>query len=532
MSFTSISFLGFIVVIFCLYFITPKRFRYLTLLVGSYCFYYLVSKGVLVYLLITTVSVFLGGLSLWRYNDDIKTAQGSAALDAPVKAKLKRSLILRKKLVLAAVLLINFGILAVLKYGVMISATLRLALPDMAGQLPVFASVMLPLGISFYTFQATGYLIDIYRGKYEPERNLAKFALFISFFPQIMQGPISRYDDLAHQLYAPHAFDFQRAKNGILLIGWGFIKKLIVADRLAVFVSPVFNSYTEHNGSMLLLAAFVYGLQVYCDFSAGMDIAYGVAQVLGIRMTQNFQQPYNANSIADFWRRWHITLGAWMRDYLFYPLSLSRAFGRLAKAVRKRWGARWSKIIVSGIISFIVFTIVGIWHGAEAKYILYGFWNGGLIMLAILLEPVFNKGLAALHIKQSDWGWRAFRILRTLVLLSVGRSIVCSQGGRAALVTIYKMMFSFAPADLFNGTLGGVLEGLGVSGFDLGVVALVLAVVFFIDHLHEKGVQIRATIERAPLAGRFALYLLMIFALLMLIPTGGNVPSGFIYAQF
>jgi len=348
------------------------------------------------------------------------------------------------------------------------------------------------------------------------------------FFPQIIQGPIARYDELAQQLYTPHTFDFTRVKNGILLIGWGFIKKLIVADRLASVVTIVFKHPEHYSGSILLVAAFTYGLQVYCDFSAGMDIAGGVAEIIGIHIAKNFKQPYYANSISDFWRRWHITLGSWMRDYLFYPLSLSRPFGRLAKAVRNRWGMRWSKIVVSGIISFIVFTVVGIWHGAEVKYILYGFWNGALIMLAILLEPLFTKALATLHIRQESRSWHAFRIFRTLVLLSVGRSIVCSLSASSALASISKMLFAFDPSDLFNGTLGM----LGMNWFDFVVVAVLLAIVFWIDHLHEKGTPIRASLARTPIAFRWTLYFLMIFALLMLIPAGGIISGGFIYAKF
>jgi D-alanyl-lipoteichoic acid acyltransferase DltB (MBOAT superfamily) len=528
MSLTSVRFLFFIVAVFFVYFVTPKRYQYLTLLAGSYVFYYWLSAGVMVFLLITTATVFFGALALERCNARMRSQPGDATPDPAARAARKKSLSAQKKWILTAVLLVNFGILALLKYGELINATLRLVWPVSTGDPLSFRALALPLGISFYTFQSVGYLIDVYRGKYAAERNPAKFALFVSFFPQIIQGPIARYDSLAQQLFEPHTFDFQRAKDGILLIGWGFIKKLIVADRLAALVTTVFAQPADYGGSILFVAAFTYGLQVYCDFSAGMDIAGGVAEVMGIRIAKNFQQPYYANAIADFWRRWHITLGTWMRDYLFYPLSLSRPFGRLAKTVRNRWGMRWSKIIVSGIISFIVFTVVGIWHGAEVKYILYGFWNGTLIMLAILLEPLFARALTALHIRQDSRAWRAFRIVRTLVLLSIGRSIVCSLSASTALAAIGKMVFAFAPADLFGGTLGT----LGMNGFDYAVVAAVLAVVFWIDHLHEQGKPVRASLARAPLVWRWALYFVMIFALLMLTPAGGTLSGNFIYAQF
>ncbi len=528
MSFTSVSFLLFITAVFVLYYATPKRYRYITLLLSSYFFYYVSSKGLVLYLLVTTVSVYLSGFLLLKYNERIKSIQGSASLEQADRLALKKRIVTKKKLLLTAILLLNFGILAALKYGGLLSSAWNFVMPAKALKLLDFSAVVLPLGISFYTFQSMGYLIDVYRGKYKPERNIAKFALFVSFFPQIVQGPIARYDDLAHQLYEPHSFDYTQAKNGILLIGWGFIRKLLVADRLAGLVSDVFNHSASYSGSVLLVAAFAYGLQVYCDFSGGMDIASGVAQVMGIRLAKNFLRPYYANSIADFWRRWHVTLGAWMRDYLFYPLSLSSAFGRLAKAIRKRWGSRWSKIIVSGIVSFIVFTVVGIWHGAEAKYILYGFWNGGLIMMATLLEPLFNKCLGKLKIKQEYLGWKIFRVIRTIFLLSIGRSIVCSLNGSAAIETVRKIFFSFAPMDLVNGTLAN----LGIGKFDLAVLVLLLAIIFFIDYLNERGFSVLETIGKWPVVSRWAVYYAIIFALMMLMPVGGSVSNGFIYAQF
>ena len=246
--------------------------------------------------------------------------------------------------------------------------------------------LMIPIGISFYTLQAIAYMTDVYRGKYRADKNFFKFMLFMSYFPQIVQGPIARYDFLANQLYEGRDMEYKRCTFGIQLILWGYIKKLVIADRLAVPVNEIFNNFNEYTGMLVLLAAIGYGLQVYADFSGGMDIARGVSQVFGIELQLNFKQPYFARSIEEFWRRWHITLGAWMKDYIFYPLSLSKLSGNIGKKARLLFGSSIGKKIPSFIAMFIVYFLVGFWHGAEWKYIFYGIWNGLFIMSGILCE--------------------------------------------------------------------------------------------------------------------------------------------------
>ena len=205
----------------------------------------------------------------------------------------------------------------------------------MTGSVPIL-HLVLPLGISFYTFQSAGYLIDVYREKTEPERNPAKYALFVSFFPQIIQGPISFYDQLAHQLYADRKFSYRNLKHGALLMLWGYLKKMVIADRAVSLIQMVAPDYTQYNGTVIFITVLVYALQLYADFSGGIDISRGFAEILGIEMAENFRRPYFAVSINDYWRRWHITLGAWMKSYVFYSLAMSKRFFKMGKNLKQK----------------------------------------------------------------------------------------------------------------------------------------------------------------------------------------------------
>ena len=201
----------------------------------------------------------------------------------------------------------------------------------------------MPLGLSFYTFQIVGYMLDISHGKHPAERNFFKYFLFVTFFPQIIQGPISRYSQLAPQLYEGHDFDWDRIYDGIVLIMWGFFKKMVIADRAAIFADTVFSAYWNYAGVQTFLGLFFYGIQLYADFSGGIDITRGIAQVLGIDMVQNFNHPFFAKSVAEYWNRWHMSLGSWMRDYVFYSMKSVKFIAKATKKTNKIFGKKIGK---------------------------------------------------------------------------------------------------------------------------------------------------------------------------------------------
>lgn len=320
MSFVSLEFIIFVVISLAFYYFLPLKFRWIALLFMSYTFYTIGGGNTIVYLIFTTLTTYLSARGI-----DFLNKKGKEQKKVTQERELKK-IKLQKRLMVAFAAISNFSLLFFFKYwNYAVSAINGLLDSD---RLPVF-ELILPLGISFYIFQSIGYVIDVYRNKYPAEKNLLKFALFVSFFPQIIQGPISRFDNLGKQLFCGNRFSYDNLRDGIQLAMWGYLKKLVIADRTAIIVNEVFNNYTNYDGGIILLGVIFYCIQLYCDFSGGIDITRAVAKMFGIELRDNFKRPIFATSLADFWRRWHISLGTWMKDYLFYPLSLSKPFIKL-----------------------------------------------------------------------------------------------------------------------------------------------------------------------------------------------------------
>lgn len=532
MNFISISFLLFVLAACVVYFLAPLKYRWCVLLAASYLFYLVNGAGVTLFLLLSTAITFLAGLALGKADERtehlLKTEQ--AGLPPAEKKAFKERRKKTKRRILIAALVSNIGLLVVLKYGGFLieNANAFLGLFGFGKGIPE-VGFLLPLGISFYTLQSAGYVLDVYRKKYQPDRNFFQYALFVSWFPQIVQGPIARHSDLAHQLCEPHRFDYARVTQGAQRILWGFMKKLVVAEWLSPYVSAVFSKPQEYSGNAILLMGCVYGLQAYADFCGGMDIACGVSELFGITLAENFRRPYFARSLQEFWQRWHITLGAWMKDYVFYTLSLSKRFFRLGKRLEKYFGKNAGRRLPTFFAMFTVFLLVGIWHGAAWRYVAYGLYNGIIISGSILLEPVYAKVAGKLHLNTGSWYWRGFQMLRTLLLCSFGRFLSRSASLRRGLVMMKRTLFDFslgtAPAAVFG--------EVGWAWGDIVFLILTILVLLVVGILHEKGIHIREMVAGQPLPLRWGIYL---GALLILAVWGvygpGYVVGEFIYEQF
>lgn len=531
MEFVTALFLAFVAAVCAVYFVVPKNYRWVVLLLASYLFYWWNSAYLAAALAGTTVVTWLIGLALENKNkkaaEYLKQHQDLTAAD---RKSYRLSVTRKKKWILFLGIVIVLGALLFFKYYNFFLGNASPLLAHFGIDAGKFTlDLLLPLGISFYTLQSIAYMVDIYRGKYQADHHILKFALFMSYFPQIVQGPIARYDALAEQLSEGHAFDSQRLKYGCQLILWGFMKKLILADRIGILVSEIFDHYKDYGGMVLLFAAMGYGLQIYADFSSGMDIATGVSQIFGIQLEENFRQPYFAKSMEEFWRRWHITLGAWMRDYIFYPLSLSKKFGSMGRKSRKIFGNYIGKKLPSFLAMFIVYFLVGFWHGSEWKYVAYGIWNGSIITAGILLESAYQKGLALFHVKSESFGWKLFQMVRTFMLCSFGRFFPRAVSGTVAVFMIKAVFSTPMPWQMVDGTL----FTMGLDGWDLLVVFLMAALVLFVDIAHERGIRIRESIASQGFMFRWlvfwtAFYLVVVFG--MYGPAYDS--SAFIYQQF
>ena len=304
MSFTTVAFFVFLLAGIVVYYVLPKNVQWIWLLILSYIYYFTFSIKASLFMVFATVTIYFGGI--WLQN-----IQNTG------------DRYLKKRWVLFLILLLDFGMLAVVKYSNFAIENINSVL-GLMGKEPIgLLGMGLPLGISFFTFQSVSYAIDVYQGKYECEKNIFKMGLFVSFFPQLLQGPIGRYDRLGKQLYSGHSFNLKNVEYGLQRIGWGLFKKVVIADRAAVLVLNVFNNYEAYSGFHYIMAVLMYSVDLYMDFSGGIDIVIGAAQMFGITMDENFRQPYFSKSIGEFWRRWHITLGTiHLEEHFLYALLI------------------------------------------------------------------------------------------------------------------------------------------------------------------------------------------------------------------
>jgi len=531
MSYISIIFVLFLLIVAAIYFLVPSKVQWIVLLSASYLFYFAAGIELAVFLLFTTITVFYAGEMLGRINQKYRgRLKCGTGIDKEEKKRLKESFNKRKKRIVAAMLLINFGILFVLKYFPVFSDPIGELLssiwPDF--EIPAF-HFLLPLGISFYTFQAMGYIIDLYRDKFRPEKNLAKFALFLSFFPQIIQGPISRYDELAQQLYAPHKFDYKRVKFGIELMLWGYFKKMVIADHLAILTGRVFGNPEQYQGLYLIFTAMLSWIELYADFSGGIDITKGVAEIFGIILPDNFKRPFFADSLSEFWRRWHITLNNWWRDYIFYPLTLSKAFVSLGKICRKRFGNDVGKKIPAMIALLTVRVINSVWHGAYIIYFVGGLYHGILIALAYFLEPQFGRLTKRLKVNTQCFSWKVFRIVRTFVLISIPRLFYTAESWPDMILYIRFAFSEFNPWIFFDESW----YQLGLDRKTFQMVMVSMLVLFTVSAFQEKGYCIREKLEEQNTVFRWIVYFTGILALFFFGVYGlGYDAAGFQYMQF
>ena len=530
----------FVCLLACLYFLFPSRkYKWTVLLAGSYFFYLLAGYRYAAYILFTTVSTYFSARCIDKLSVVSKEtlAENKSVWSREEKKQYKERMNARKRRIVTAVLVANFGILFFLKYFNFLSRSLNSVLGYFA--IPFSAptlKLILPLGISFYTFQSIGYVIDVYREKFPAEKNIGKLALFVSFFPTIMQGPISFYGQLANQLYEPHDFDFTRVKHAVELIIWGCFKKMIIADIAAQAITAVVLSYVDYNGTTLLFTVLLYALQLYADFSGGIDISCGVAQVFGIRLAENFKRPYFATTITDYWHRWHISLGSWMREYVFYPIAMSKAFLNAGKTMKKsrfgatQFGAHVAKVLPTSFSSLIVFTLVGIWHGASWKNVAFGFWNGGVIMLSTILEPIFNQWTAALKINVKAHWFRLFQMARTFLIVLVGYVFDVAPNLNLSMRTFRLILCN---QNLVEGWKQ--IQGLGVSNLEymvIGACSLVVLVASIFQERH-GGTTIREILDQKPFALRYCVLLLGLMMIMLFGVWGpGFDPAIFVYMQF
>ena len=524
MELISLKYAVFVMGLLIIYYCLPKKHRWYVLLAGSFAYYIIICKWYVVFILFTIFTTYgstiLMDRMLSHQNSMVKSHKED--WDRQTRKVYKERGRKKRVAVMFVALLFNFGILAFLKY-----------IPY-ASEL----GLLLPLGISFYTFQSMGYVMDVYREKVSPERNFLKLALFVSFFPQIIQGPIAIYDDLADQLYRGHEFNFRNLQKGAMLILWGVMKKLIIADRAVNIINFVMDKPMEFSGSYIFFAAVVYALQLYADFSGGIDIVRGIAEMFGINMAVNFNHPYFSRSLTEYWHRWHMTLGDWCRNYIFYPLSISKKFLKFGKWLKPKFGSHISKVLPGCIASLITFIVIGVWHGSNMKYLFFGLWNGIVIMLSELFAPVNRKAaekfLQTTKLKAQGIFVTVVSVIWTFILVLIGYYFDIAANAVTAFGMLARTVTDFHISQLGISAISTNLGACGLDTGDLCILIIATLVLFFVSFAEEKGkMDMRDYVLTRKLPLRWGLIYLGLFAVIIFGYYGPGVnPADFVYMQF
>ena len=503
------------------YHFTGRKVRRIILLLANLAFFMLFSRQYVFWLLLVIVVIYIAGVAMDRVDglsDSGKWADKSKREQKQLKKKYKR-------MILAAGVVITFGILVVLKY----SGFLVSVFNDLFGTAFELPSFVVPIGISFYTLQAVSYMADVCRGEIKADKNILRVALFLSFFPQIMEGPIARYEETADDLYAANPIRSENLAFGVQRFLWGMFKKFVIADRMAPVVSDIFTNYQAYSGGMIALGAVMYTLMLYCDFSGCIDMAIGIAEMFGVTLPENFRQPFFSRSASEFWRRWHITLGSWLRDYIFYPVSVSKPMKNAMKKTKKSLGKHLSAMIPLVCALFCVWAVNGFWHGAGYQYLFFGMYYFVIIALSNILEPVFKAILKKLHLGEEKVGWRIFQHIRTLIIVFIGEMFFNATDLASGFAMFGKIFSDFRFTEFTDGTL----LSIGMDIQDFVIVTIALVTVLVVGILHEKNIRIRQRIAGMKLAARWIFYYIGFFAVTIFGAYGaGYTIVDMIYAGF
>ncbi|MBQ3229630.1 MAG: MBOAT family protein [Clostridia bacterium] len=528
MLFNSLPFVCYLILTLVLFYVIPKKAQWPFLLAASYAFYAIADWRYLVFIATTTVSVYLVARKVEKINLEQKEyiKLHKSELTKEEKQKYKNKMKAKRWKWLLLCLFFNLGILAVTKYTNFVLHNVHNIINDAAEFKPV--DMIVPLGISFYTFQSLGYIIDVYRGKQEAQKNIFKFALFVSFFPQLAQGPISRYGDLAPTLFAEHRFERKTVTSGVMRILWGYFKKVVIADRLITGVTTLIGNTDEYSGAFVFVAMLFYAFQLYCDFTGGIDITIGIAEAMGIKVAENFNLPYFSKNIKEYWNRWHITMGTWFTDYIFYPISVCGPMLKLSKWSREHLPKGIGKRVTVYLASFAVWLTTGIWHGAAWNFIVWGLMNFVVIMVSQELEPLYAKFHKKVHIKEKAF-YGVFEIVRTILLMSAIRMFDCYRDVPMTFKMVGTMFTDFD----FSVFTNGELLNIGLTTADYAILLIGFAVVLAVSLFKLHGVDVRERLYNKPFGCCYHIMAALLIVILVYGAYGvGYDPSQFIYTQY
>lgn len=522
MSYQSIPFLIFTFIVLILFYACGKKAQKWVLLAANLLFLYATGWEHIPFLAVTLVSSFFIGGKMGRIHEDFD-ARIAQSQDKAEKKQLRADGKKQAKKYLIIGLVIAVGMLTAIKI-----AGLAIGVYNEGKKAAQQIDFFMPLGISYYTFMAIIYLLDIYWKKAKAEKNFVSYGAFLCFFPHIVQGPIDRYSAVQKTLNEGVSIKFENITGGLQLAMWGFFKKMVIADRMSIVVSNVFGNYADHAGSILLLTAIFSAFELYCNFSGCMDIVRGVAQMMGISIAKNFDRPFFSKSASEFWRRWHITLGAFFRDYVYMPISISPKLTISLKKVRDKFGMGVVKILMVIIPSFVVWLLTGLWHGTGINYVLWGLYWFLLIALSLIFAAPIKNFCEKIRLNTESKIWQVVRMVRTFLLFVFSR-ILTSVDTLEDFGGILGGIFTrFQPGALFDGTV----FTLGLKPFDFFFGIAMILVLWGVSLWQNKG-SVRETMGKWNVVLRWAVWFILLFAILLFGMYGpGFEASAFTYGKY
>ena len=518
----------FLPLVVLVYHFSSQKMRRAVLILAGYIFFWSFSQWLVGYLLAVSGLVYGAGRWMEQLKETGKTR--SKGLPSKERSAVKKQYKAKEKRVLIAEIVILLGILAYLKYcNFFIQNINRIFAASGSGFHLNPQNLLIPIGISFYTLEAIGYMADVYWGRIKAEHNFGKVALFLGFFPQIMEGPISSWNDTADALWECRPVRSENLTKGIIRIAWGLFKKIVVADRLSVLVAAIYDDYTSYHGVMIVVVAIAYTLQLYMEFSGCMDIVIGSGNLFGVDLPENFRQPFFAGNASEFWRRWHITLGAWLKAYVFYPVSVSGLVKKWNHFARKHVGKYLTKMGIFAMTLFPVWMCNGLWHGAQWNYILYGMYYFVILLAGEAVAPVREMVLERFHLDCHALYWRVPQILKTWMIIFTGEMFFRAEGAAAGFHMFRSIFQGFELQKMWDGTL---LE-MGLNAADFAAVGFGILIVAVADILKERKLLNWDKLQEMKLPVRWILYYGLIFAVLLLGAYGtGYQQVDLIYAGF
>ncbi|MDD6667428.1 MAG: MBOAT family protein [Lachnospiraceae bacterium] len=516
---TNVYFL-FLILTALAYMLTPRKYRYVTLLLGSLIFAWSFSKVLISWTLLAGGIAWAGGLWIEK----------AVALETGKKGDDRKKARARARAVMLVPLISLLLILVGLKYSYFFTTELMKALSMSTATISArLKGLAAPIGISFYTLQALSYLLDIYWKREKAEKNLLKVLLFLFFFPTLMEGPIARWSDVKDSLFEGNPITLDTASDGAVRIGLGLFKRMIISDRLNVMVNRLYEPKLHLDGAMILLTAAVTTVQLYMEFSGTIDIVIGSAKIFGIGLPENFRQPFFAQSAAEFWRRWHISLGTWFKNYIFYPVSTSKVMKKWGKFGRKHCGKYLTNVVTSAIALFPVWILNGLWHGPKWPYIIYGIYYFIILLLEVALKPVGEGMNRRLGLAEDGKVLRGIRTVRTWLIIIFGEMLFRADTFRQFL-GMMRALLNF-PGRGLHFSISASWLGLEFGDLIVAVVGCIL--IFYLDYRMEKDPLYLTHIKELPRSRRWGLYYAVIFSIVIFGAYGpGYTPADLIYAGF